>query len=93
MVAVDLPLSRGVVITNVGRIDDGLATFGEDLVGIRIIGPTTQNLPVPLVVAFGFRGELHLQLYAGPKLAASSLDELEAEILGALRAENSSAVV
>lgn len=86
--AVDLPLSRGVLITNVGRIDDGLAMFGDDLVGIRIVGPTTNNFPVPLVVAFGFRGELHLQLYAGPQLAASSLDELAAEILHSLSVEN-----
>ena len=36
--------------------------------------------PVPVVVAFGFRGALHLELFAGPGLGAGALDEMEREI-------------
>ena len=77
---VDLPLDRGLLVTNVGRIDDGLTAFGDDLEHVRIIGPSIRNMPVPVVVAFGFRGALHLELFAGPGLGAGALDEMEREI-------------
>jgi NRPS condensation-like uncharacterized protein len=80
----DLPLSRGLLLTNVGRVDDGLAVLGEDLVALRIVGPTIRGLDVPIVVAYGFRGALHLQLFAGPGVGPVALGELEAEIVAAL---------
>ncbi len=83
-VLIDLPLSRGLVFTNVGRIDDGLAAFGEDIESLRVIGPHTRNVTVPSVVALGYRGELHLQLFAPPGLAPAALDELDAELREAL---------
>lgn len=86
-VAVDLPLSRGMIITNVGRLDDGLKPFADDLEDIRIIGPIVENVDVPAVVAFGFRGQLCLELFAPPGLAAEALDELEAELRAALELE------
>jgi NRPS condensation-like uncharacterized protein len=81
---VDLPLERGLLVTNVGRIDDGLLAFGEDLQAVRIVGPSVRGMPVPVVVAFGFRGALHLELFAGPGLGERALDELEREIHEAL---------
>jgi NRPS condensation-like uncharacterized protein len=84
---VDLPLDRGLLVTNVGRIDDGLRAFGDDIESVRIVGPDVRGMPVPVVVAFGFRGALHLDLFAGPDLAERALDELAHEIEGALGAQ------
>lgn len=83
-VLVDLPLSRGLVFTNVGRVDAGLAAFGEDLEELRIIGPNIRGVPVPAIVALGLRGAIHLELFAGPGIAASALEELEADLRVAL---------
>jgi NRPS condensation-like uncharacterized protein len=82
--AVDAPLRRGLVFTNVGRIDDGLAAFGDDIEDLRIIGPNIEGVTVPAVVAFGFRGALHLELFAPPGLADEALGELERELRAAL---------
>ncbi len=81
---IDLPLSRGLVFTNVGRIDEGLAAFGDDIERIRVIGPNIQGVSVPAVVAFGFRGALHLELFGAPGIALEALDELEDELRHAL---------
>jgi NRPS condensation-like uncharacterized protein len=83
-VLIDLPLRRGLVFTNVGRIDEGLAAFGEDIERIRVVGPNIEGVPVPAVVAFGYRGELHLQLFGAPGLAPEALVELERELSEAL---------
>ncbi len=76
-VIVDLPLSRGLMVTNVGRIDEGLSAFGDDIESVRVIGPNVRGVDVPAVVAFGFRGELHLELFAAPGLAPAALEEME----------------
>lgn len=81
---IELPLSRGLVFTNVGRIDDGLASFGADIERLRVIGPNIRGVTVPAVVAFGYRGELHLELFGPPGLAPAALQELEAELRAAL---------
>lgn len=83
-VLIDLPLSRGLVFTNVGRIDHGLSAFGEDIERLRIIGPNMHGVAVPAVVAFGYRGELHLELFGAPGLSPQALEELERELLEAL---------
>lgn len=83
-VVVDLPLSRGLLVTNVGRVDEGLAVFGDDLVALEIVGPTSHGIAIPIVVAYGFRGAVHLQLYAGAGLGSLALEELAAELEEAL---------
>ena len=83
-VLIDLPLSRGLVFSNVGRIDEGLSAFGADIESVRVIGPNIEGVTVPAVVAFGYRGALHLELFGAPGLAVEALDELERELLGAL---------
>lgn len=85
LAAVDVPLERGMALTNVGRVDEGLRAFGDDVEDIRIVGPRIAGVSIPLVVAFGFRGALHLELYAGPGLGARALEILESEIREALR--------
>jgi len=77
-------LRRGLVFTNVGRLDEGLSAFGADLERVRIIGPNIAGVNAPVVVAFGLRGELHLQLFAAPGLAVAALDELETELRAGL---------
>ncbi|MFI5298232.1 MAG: hypothetical protein ACHREM_09055 [Polyangiales bacterium] len=83
-VIIELPLRRGLVFTNVGRIDEGLTAFGDDIESLRVIGPNMHGVTVPAVVAFGFRGELHLEIFGAPGLAASALEELEIELREAL---------
>lgn len=77
---VDLPVGRGLFVTNVGRVDDGLGPFAGDVEDVQIIGPNLRGLPIPAVVAYGFRGALHLQLFAAPGLAGEALTELAAEL-------------
>jgi NRPS condensation-like uncharacterized protein len=83
-VLIDMPLRRGMIFTNVGRIDDGLTAFGDDLEDVRIIGPNIVGVKVPAVVAFGYRGALQLELFGPPGLGAEALLELETELLAAL---------
>lgn len=83
--AVDVPLDRGMAFTNVGRIDDGLRAFGDDIENIRIIGPRTTGTVIPVVVAFGFRGALHLEMYVGPGIGPRVLELIETELLDAMR--------
>jgi NRPS condensation-like uncharacterized protein len=83
-VVVDMPLRRGLLVTNVGRLDEGLGAFGEDIEDLRVIGPNIEGLNVPAVVAFGFRDQLHVELFAAPGVATAALDELEAELRAAL---------
>lgn len=83
-VMVDLPLARGLIMTNVGRVDEGLHAFGDDVEDIRILGPNLTGIPVPVVVAFGFRGGLHLDLFAPAGVGEGAVDELADEILAAL---------
>jgi NRPS condensation-like uncharacterized protein len=85
-ILIDLPLERGLMVTNVGRVDVGLEPFGNDIESIRIIGPNIHNIPVPIIVAYGFRGALHLHLYAGRGMAPEVLDQLAQELEEALRA-------
>jgi NRPS condensation-like uncharacterized protein len=83
-ILLELPLQRGLIFTNVGKIDHGLTAFGDDVEDVRIIGPNVAGVDVPAVVAFGFRGALHLELFGAPGLAASGLEDLEKELLAAL---------
>ena len=83
-VLVDLPLTRGLMFTNVGKLDQGLGPFVEDMESIRIVGPNMRGVTVPIIVAFGLRGRLHLEMFAPPELAAEALEELESEIREAL---------
>jgi NRPS condensation-like uncharacterized protein len=81
---VDLAVDRGLVVTNVGRIDEGLTPFGGDIEGIRLLGPHIEGIGIPIVVAFGFEGRLHLELLGPPGLAEAALDEFRAELCAAL---------
>lgn len=81
---VDAPLARGLLVTNVGRVDDGLRAFGDELLRLRIVGPTIEGIDVPAVVALGFRGALHLEIYAPPGLDPAAIDELAADLRHAL---------
>jgi NRPS condensation-like uncharacterized protein len=83
-VAVDLPISRGLFITNVGRLDDGLRAFGDDIEQLRVVGPNVHDIPIPAIVAVGFRGQLQLELLAPPGMSEAALVELEAELAAAL---------
>jgi NRPS condensation-like uncharacterized protein len=87
---VDAPLARGLIVTNVGRIDDGVRTFGDEIERLRFIGPVVENLPVPVVVAFGYRGELHLSLYAAPGIGDEALATFASELRRAFTEERRS---
>lgn len=81
---VDVPLDRGLFFTNVGRLDRGLAPFLADLESISAVGPNARGVKVPVIVAFGLRGRLHLELFAPPSLASAALQDVEREIRDAL---------
>jgi len=83
-ILLELPLQRGLIFTNVGKIDHGLVAFGDDVEDVQIIGPNVAGVDVPAVVAFGFRGALHLEFFGAPGLAPSGLEDLEKELLAAL---------
>lgn len=86
-ILVDLPLSRGLLVTNVGRLDDGLGPFGADIEDLRVVGPNVTGISVPLVVAFGFRGALHLEVFGAPGLSEDAVRDLEGEIRRAFTIE------
>jgi len=77
---VELPTSRGFIFTNVGKIDAGLGPLTDDIEDIRVIGPSIKNISSPAIIAFGFRGRIHLELFAAPGLSPDALDELEREL-------------
>ncbi|MBL9023366.1 MAG: hypothetical protein JNL21_14295 [Myxococcales bacterium] len=81
---VETPLERGLLVTNVGRIDEGVRAFADDLESVRIVGPLVSSFPVPILVAYGFRGQLCLSMFAPPGVGAGALAELESDILRAL---------
>jgi NRPS condensation-like uncharacterized protein len=77
---VDLPVSRGFIFTNVGKLDQGLGPLANDIVDIRAVGPNIKGVSAPAIIAFGLRGRIYLELFAAPGLAAEALDELEKEL-------------
>jgi len=77
---VDLPLSRGFIFTNVGKLDQGLGPLADDIVNIRAVGPNIKGISAPAIIAFGLHGRIFLELFAPPGLGAEALDELENEL-------------
>jgi len=84
-ILVDLPVSRGFIFTNVGKLDQGLGPWADDIVNLRIVGPNVKGIAAPAIVAFGLRGQIYLELIAPPGLGRQALDELESELLDVLR--------
>ncbi|MBK8256318.1 MAG: hypothetical protein IPK82_27075 [Polyangiaceae bacterium] len=82
--AVDMPLRRGLIFTNVGKVDSGLGPLADDIEDVRVYGPNMIGVPAPAIVAFGFRGQLHLELFAPPGLGDEALLELERDVYTAL---------
>ncbi len=62
----------------------GLAAFGHDIEDLYVIGPNIANVTVPAVVAFGYRGGVHLELFGCAGIAPEALEQLEAELREAL---------
>jgi NRPS condensation-like uncharacterized protein len=81
---VELPLSRGVIFTNVGKLDQGLGPLANDIVNIRAVGPNIKGTSAPAIIAFGLHGRIHLELFAPPGLGPRALDELESELRAAM---------
>lgn len=81
---VDLPLDRGLLMTNVGRVDHGLVAFGDDIEDLRIVGPNVEGVAVPLVVVLGFRGGLRVELYGAPGVGEAAISEMESELRAVL---------
>ena len=76
----DWALRRVMVITNIGRLDDGLAVFGDDLEEVAIIGPCARAFHLPVVTAWGHRGRIYLHMYASPGAEPERLEELAAAL-------------
>ena len=84
-ILVDLPVSRGFIFTNVGKLDQGLGPWADDIENLRVVGPNIKGMSAPAIVAFGLRGRIHLELIAPPGLGREALDELESELRDVLR--------
>lgn len=71
-----LPLAnRATFLTNVGRMDQGLAAFGDRVQGVRLVGPCVLGATTPFVTAYGHRGKLHLHMYGAPGVVESQLHQ------------------
>lgn len=82
---VDLPVSRGFIFTNVGKIDQGLGALGADIEHLRIVGPSIKGISAPAIIAFGLHGRIHLELFAPPGISETALEEVENELRDVLR--------
>ena len=80
----DTLLDRAPVLTNIGRLDDGLGPWGEHLVDVRIVGPTSRSARFAIVVASGLRGSLMLDVYSPPTVAADVPRSVAAAVADAL---------
>ena len=63
-----------LAVTNIGRVDDGLAALGEQVRDLSVIGPVLQGAPIPIVAATGFRGGLDLHVFAPAGIGQQQLD-------------------
>jgi len=77
-------LRRGLIVTNIGRIDAGIGAFGDLIKDLRIIGPSADLAPIPTVAAFGLKGRLHLHVHSAPGQEAAGA--LSRQLHGALKA-------
>lgn len=83
---VDLPVSRGFIFTNVGKLDQGLGPLVDDIVDLRIVGPHIKGVTSPAIIAFGLRGNIYLELFVPPGLSPETLDVVERELREVLQA-------
>lgn len=80
-------LHRGLLVTNIGRLDPYVQPFGDDVTGASLVGPWLAGLRIPIIAASGFRGRVTLQFMgdtAGARvpaaLAASRLAGIVADL-------------
>ena len=83
--AIDWLCQRALIVTNVGRLDDGLAVFEGHVEAMTIIGPTARYMPMPVSAAWGHEGRLHVHLYGAPGTDAAELEALAADIRAGLK--------
>ena len=57
-----LAMTRGLLVTNLGPIDQFLEPWGEQVESASLIGPFVTGLKIPVVTVTGFRERLTIQL-------------------------------
>lgn len=73
-------LNRALAVTNIGALDETLEPLGHTATAASIVGPFVHGMPVPVMTATGFRGELTVHVQATGTLAPAALDELATEL-------------
>lgn len=79
-------LSRALLMTNVGRLDDGASVYneGEDVEEIRIVGPLVRGFETPVVAVYGWRGELRLHICGPEGMQPGAVESYLAQVRAAL---------
>ncbi len=82
-------LHRGLLVTNIGRLDPYIQPFGDVVTGVSLVGPWLPGLRIPIIAASGFRDRVTLQIMGDTPgtrvpaaLAAARLGEIVAELEG-----------
>lgn len=73
-------LDRALAVTNVGSLDETLAPFGDAVVEASFLGPFVHGLPVPVIIASGFRGSLTLHVEGTEAFAPEALEAFASEL-------------
>ncbi|MBI5487815.1 MAG: hypothetical protein HY905_10825 [Deltaproteobacteria bacterium] len=72
-------LTRGLLVTNIGPLDPCLAPFGDLVRDATFVGPSVRGLPIPVLTATGFCGDLTIH-FNGYAETAPELERLAAEL-------------
>lgn len=72
--------SRGLLVTNLGRLDDCLSPLGGDALSATVIGPFLRGQRAPIVTASSFRGTLHLEIAGYDDESGGFQDRVASEI-------------
>ncbi len=73
-------LNRGMVVTNIGKVDAYLEPFGAIVKSASVMGPFLRGICVPVVTATGFRDTLTLQINDLSGHTAEDLDDMVATL-------------
>jgi len=68
---------HGMMVTNIGRIDDYIEPFGDLAENAFLIGPYIKGLRIPVIAATGFRDKLTMQICGFETPMAARIVEVE----------------
>lgn len=72
--------NRGLVVTNIGSLDEALASLGDTVCHASVLGPFMANLSIPMITATSFRGRLTLQFNSFDSTPIEFLQQMAATV-------------